>query len=41
MSRQARRYGVGIHGSIGSAISRDDDGIGEPEGETRGDDGVG
>ena len=32
---------VGIHGDVGGAISGDDDGIGEPDGEAGGDDGTG
>ena len=30
-----------MHGGVGGAVSEDDDGIGEPDGETGGDDGVG
>ena len=30
-----------MHGGIGGAVSEDDDGIGEPDGETGGDEGVG
>ena len=29
-----------MHGGVGGAVSEDDDGIGEPDGETGGDDGV-
>jgi len=38
-----RRNGaeVGIHRGVGSAVSGDDDVLGEPDGETGGDDGVG
>ena len=32
---------VGIHGGVGGAVSWDDDVIGEPDGETGEDDGVG
>ena len=32
---------IGIHGGIGRAVSGDDDGINELDGETGGDDGVG
>ena len=32
---------VGIHGGVGGAVSGDDDVLGEPDGETGGDDGVG
>jgi hypothetical protein len=32
---------VGMHGGVGGAISGYDDGIDEPDGETRGYDGVG
>ncbi len=32
---------VGIHGGVGGAVSGDDDVIGEPDGETGGDDGAG
>jgi hypothetical protein len=32
---------VGMYESIGGAVSGDDDGIGEPDGKTGGDDGVG
>ena len=32
---------VGMHGSIGGAVSGDDDVIGEPDGKTGRDDGVG
>jgi len=32
---------VGIHGGVGSAVSGDDNGIGEPDAETGGDGGVG
>ena len=40
---QDKREGteVGIHGGVGGAVFGDDDGIGEPDGETGGDDGVG
>ena len=31
---------VGIHGGVGGAVSGDDDVLGEPDGETGGDDGV-
>ena len=30
-----------MHGGVGGAVVGDDDGIGEPDGETGGDDGVG
>ena len=33
--------GVGIHGGVGVTVSGDDDVIGEPDGETEGDDGFG
>ena len=32
---------VGIHGGVGGAVSGDDDVLGEPDGETGGDDGAG
>jgi hypothetical protein len=32
---------VGMHGDVSGAVSRDDDILGEPNGETGGDDGVG
>ncbi len=32
---------VGIHGGVSGTVSGDDDVIGEPDGETGGDDGVG
>jgi hypothetical protein len=32
---------VEIHGGISGTVSSDDDGVGEPDGETGGDDGVG
>jgi hypothetical protein len=32
---------VGIHGDVGGAVSGDDDGIGAPDGNAGGDDGVG
>ena len=32
---------VGIHGGVGGAVSGDDDVLGEPDGQTGGDDGVG
>jgi hypothetical protein len=32
---------VGIHRGVGGTVSGDDNGIGEPDGETEGDDGVG
>jgi len=40
---QDKREGteVGIHGGVGGPVSGDDDVIGEPDGETGGDDGVG
>ena len=40
---QDKREGaeVGIHGGVGGSVSGDDDALGEPDGETRGDDGVG
>ena len=44
MPRQVRLGGgteVGIHGGVRGAVSGDDDVIGEPDGETGGDDGVG
>ena len=42
-SCQDKRKGteVGIHGGVSGAVSADDDGIGEADGETGGDDGVG
>jgi len=33
--------GVGIHGGVGGVASGDDDVLGEPDGKTGGDDGVG
>ena len=41
MPRQARRYGSWDTRGVGGAVSADEDGIGEPDGETGGDDGVG
>ena len=40
---QCKRDGteVGMYGGVGGAVSGDDDGIGEPDGETGGDDRVG
>ena len=32
---------VGIIGGVGSVVSENDDGIGEPDGETGGDEGTG
>ena len=41
MPRKARRYGSWDTRGVDGAVSGDDDVIGEPDGETGGDDGVG
>jgi hypothetical protein len=41
MPRQARWYGIRIHGCVGGAVSGGDDGIDEPDAETGGFDVVG
>ena len=40
MVRQTIQYGSWDAGGVGGAVSGDDNGIGEPDGETGGNDGV-